>query len=65
MSGYALTRLAKADIFDIWCFIAEDSEEAANRRSRPSTRLAHLLRRLRCAAIPAPTLPTAHCVSGR
>ena len=31
MSIYALTPFAKADIFDIWCYIAEDSEDAANR----------------------------------
>ncbi len=31
MSAYALTLLAKADIFDIWSYIAEDSEDAANR----------------------------------
>lgn len=31
MSSYALTRLAKADIFAVWCFIAEDSEDAENR----------------------------------
>jgi antitoxin ParD1/3/4 len=31
MSGYALTPLAKADIFDIWSFIAADSEDAASR----------------------------------
>jgi len=31
MSVYALTPLAKADIFDIWSYIAEDSEETANR----------------------------------
>jgi plasmid stabilization system protein ParE len=29
MSVYALTPLAKADIFDIWSFIAQDSEDAA------------------------------------
>jgi len=29
MSGYSLTPLAKADIFNIWCYIADDSEEAA------------------------------------
>ena len=34
MSGYALTPLAKADIFDIWSYIAEDSEEAADRVER-------------------------------
>jgi len=31
MSVYALTPLAKADIFDIWSYIADDSEDAANR----------------------------------
>jgi len=31
MSVYALTPLAKADIFDIWCYIADDSEDAAGR----------------------------------
>ncbi|MDQ1388492.1 MAG: hypothetical protein QOF56_1946 [Acidobacteriaceae bacterium] len=32
MSAYALTSLAKANIFEIWSYIANDSEE--NRRSR-------------------------------
>ena len=31
MSGYALTLLAKADIFDIWSYIAKESEYAADR----------------------------------
>ncbi len=31
MSGYALTPLAKADIFDIWSYIASHSERAADR----------------------------------
>jgi plasmid stabilization system protein ParE len=31
MSVYALTPLAKADIFDIWCYIADDSQDAADR----------------------------------
>lgn len=31
MSVYALTPLAKADIFDIWSFIAADSQDAAGR----------------------------------
>jgi antitoxin ParD1/3/4 len=31
MSEYALTPLAKADIFDIWSYIAEDSQAAADR----------------------------------
>jgi len=31
MSEYALTPLAKTDIFDIWCYIAQHSEDAATR----------------------------------
>src|ERR1700720_5038259 len=31
MSVYVLTSLAKADIFDIWSYIADDSEDAADR----------------------------------
>jgi len=31
MARYSLTPLAKADIFDIWSFIAGDSERAADR----------------------------------
>jgi plasmid stabilization system protein ParE len=31
MSDYALTALAKTDIFDIWSYIAEQNENAANR----------------------------------
>jgi len=28
---YALTKLAQADIFDIWSYIARDSQDAADR----------------------------------
>ncbi len=31
MSEYALTTLAKADLFHIWIYIAKDSESAADR----------------------------------
>src|SRR5438132_13025683 len=31
MSAYVFTPLAKTDIFDIWSYIADDSEDAANR----------------------------------
>jgi plasmid stabilization system protein ParE len=31
MSVYALTRLAKADVFEIWTYIAGDSEDSADR----------------------------------
>jgi plasmid stabilization system protein ParE len=29
--SYVLTPLAKADIFDIWSYIADDNEDAADR----------------------------------
>lgn len=32
MSAYALTPLARADIFDIWPYIAEDSEDGRYKR---------------------------------
>lgn len=31
MSAYVLTSIAKADVFDIWTYIAENSEPAADR----------------------------------
>jgi hypothetical protein len=31
MSGYVLTPVAKVDIFVIWSYVADDSEEAADR----------------------------------
>jgi plasmid stabilization system protein ParE len=31
MSAYALTPLARADVFEIWSYIADHSEDAANR----------------------------------
>ena len=37
MSAYAVTPLAKADIFDIWSYIAEDSEGAADRVERATS----------------------------
>ena len=34
MSVYVLTPLAKADIFNIWSYIADDNEDAADRVER-------------------------------
>jgi len=31
MRAYALTPLAKADIFDIWAYVADDNDDAAYR----------------------------------
>lgn len=36
MSSYALTPLAKADVFEIWSYVAEDSVNAANRVEQAS-----------------------------
>ena len=52
---YVLTPLAKADIFDIWSYIADDSEDAADRVEQAITMHARLLRRHTCGAIPGPT----------
>jgi antitoxin ParD1/3/4 len=35
MNGYALTPLGRADIFGIWSYIAEDSEDVADRVEQP------------------------------
>jgi plasmid stabilization system protein ParE len=35
MSVCALTPLANADIFDLWCYIADDSQDAADRVEQP------------------------------
>lgn len=51
MSAYALTPLAKADTFNIWCYIAADNEAAAG----IYTMLARLLLKLLCVAIPGLT----------
>jgi plasmid stabilization system protein ParE len=34
MSDYDLTPLAKADVFEIWAYIADDNEDAADRVER-------------------------------
>ena len=46
VSAYVLTPLAKGDIFDIWSYIAEDSEDAAGRVDWRFTTLTRLLPRL-------------------
>jgi plasmid stabilization system protein ParE len=48
MSVYALTPLAKADVFDIWSYIADGSEDAADRLARQFTMLARSLPMLPC-----------------
>jgi plasmid stabilization system protein ParE len=41
MSDYHLTPLAKADIFEIWLYIAEDTEAAAVCRLRVRGSVTH------------------------
>jgi plasmid stabilization system protein ParE len=65
MSIYALTPFAKADIFDIWCYIADDSEDAADRVEQRFTKLARLLPKRPCAVILVATSQPVSCVSGR
>ena len=39
MRAYALTPLAKADIFDIWAYVADDNDDAADVESGRSMTL--------------------------
>jgi plasmid stabilization system protein ParE len=64
MSVYALTPLAKADIFDIWCYIAGDSEDAADRVEQ-AIYDACALAKPPCGAISVPTSRPIRYVSGR
>jgi len=65
MSGYALTPLAKADIFNIWSYIAGDSEDAANRVEQAIYDACEFVSRLLCAVISAPVSQPVRFVSGR
>jgi plasmid stabilization system protein ParE len=51
---YVLTPLAKADIFDIWAYIAEDSETAADRVQQAVYDACAFLAEGRCAATSDP-----------
>ena len=65
MSGYALTPLAKEDIFEIWSFIASGNEEIADRVEQAIYEAFASLPMLPCAVTLVPTSPTGLCVSGR
>jgi plasmid stabilization system protein ParE len=51
MSRYAFTPLAKADLFDIWRYIADDSEDAADRVERAIYDACALWLNLPCAVM--------------
>lgn len=52
MSGYALPRRAKADIFDVWSYIATDSENAADHVEQATYDACAFLAEGHCAAFP-------------
>jgi plasmid stabilization system protein ParE len=65
MSVYALTPLAKADIFDIWSYIAVDSEEIANRVEQAIYNGCAFVAEAPTRGHSAPISPAAPFVSGR
>ena len=65
MSVYVLTPLAKADIFDIWSYIADDSEGAADRVERAIYDACAFLAEAPMRGHTRPDLQTIRFVSGR
>src|ERR1700719_893624 len=65
MSVYALTPLAKADIFDIWSCIGVDSEEIANRVEQAIYDGCAFVAEAPTRGHSAPISPAAPFVSGR
>jgi plasmid stabilization system protein ParE len=55
MSGYTLTPLAKAEVFDIWSYIAEDNENAADRVEQAIFDACAFVAEAPCEAIPGTT----------
>jgi plasmid stabilization system protein ParE len=64
MSAYVLTPLAKAGIFDIWAYIAENSESAAGRVEQAIYDACAFSQKVRCVATRGRTLRHVLCVSG-
>jgi plasmid stabilization system protein ParE len=52
MNAYALTPLARADLFDIWSYIAAHSEKAADRVNKRFMTVARSSPKARCEGIP-------------
>ena len=65
MSAYVLTPLAKADIFDIWCYIPDDSEDAADRVEQAICDACALVAEAPMRGHSRPDLTPVRCVSGR
>jgi plasmid stabilization system protein ParE len=65
MSGYVLTPLAKTDIFDIWSYIADDNENAADRVEQSIYEACAFVAEAPCGAILARISQPVLFVSGR
>jgi plasmid stabilization system protein ParE len=65
MSVYVLTPLAKADIFDIWSYIADDNEDAADRVERAIYQACAFVAEAPMRGHSRPDLTTAPFGSGR
>lgn len=65
MSEYALTPLAKTDIFDIWSYIAEDSENAADRVEQAIYDACTFVAEAPMRGHSRPDLTNRFCASGR
>jgi plasmid stabilization system protein ParE len=55
MSAYVLKPLAKADIFNIWCYIADDNEDAASHVEQAIYDACTFVAEVPCGVIPALT----------
>ncbi len=64
MSAYALTPRAQADIFESWCYIAANSEAAADRVEQAIFESLRKLRKPPGADIPVPISHHIRCSSG-
>jgi plasmid stabilization system protein ParE len=65
MSVYVLTPLAKADIFEIWSYIANDSEDAANRVEQAIYEACAFVAEAPMRGHAVPTSQPARCFFGR
>jgi plasmid stabilization system protein ParE len=65
MSAYVFTPLAKADIFDIWAYIADNNEAAADSVEQAIYDACAFLAEGPLRGHPGPTLRHVHFVSGR
>jgi plasmid stabilization system protein ParE len=65
MSAYVLTPLAKADIFNIWRYIADDNEDAASHVEQAIYDACALVAEAPMRGHSRPDLTAVRCVFGR